>query len=56
MARVNIIAAITLSRILQKSGFDMRWDADRAPYPIAENQTPLAMQAPSAKYQRCDSN
>lgn len=49
IAIVNITVAIIESSIFQKMGFDMNLEADRAPNPIAVNQTKLAVAPPMAK-------
>ena len=49
---VNITTAMAESKIFQKIGFDMYFDAARAPNPIVENQAKLATEAPTAKNQR----
>jgi hypothetical protein len=45
MATLNIINAITESRIFQKTGRDIYRDAARAPKPIAENHRTLPTDA-----------
>ena len=52
----NMTIATKVSKIFQKMGLDIIFDAACAPKPIEENQRRLAAEAPIAKNQRSDAN